>query len=460
MRQSIDLLRPLAERTGVHFRPISRKRIRLRTENKRGKPAIGRKIRFAPGGQFAGGESRVVALRGGGDGGGVRLERLNVDFTGFLRSAGAAAHLRQQLIGTFACAGIGTVQGRVGIEHADERHVREVEALGYHLGAEKHIRLAGAEVGENVVVRKLPRGRIRIHPQDPRPRETHLQRGLRPLRTHAAMGQLLCVAHGALRRKTRPAAAHMAAQAVIRPMVGKRHRAVRTLRHPATFRTVQHAGVAAPVEKEDCLLAAVKPAFDGFEEQGRVYRHVARTFQLVLHVHEMDIRKRASRHARGHGSEDILALFRVEPRFERWRSAAKHHARAFEPRPHDGDVARMVTRRFVLLVRRIVLLVYNDEAEIRNRREHRAARSHDHTRLARADAMPFVVALAVGKRGMQHGNLTAKASRETADCLRRERNLRHEHDRSLSLREQTPDGLEIYLGLSAACDAVQQDGTG
>ena len=95
-----------------------------------------------------------------------------------------------------------------------------------------------------------------------------------------------------------------------------------------------------------------------------------------------------------------------------------------------------------------MLLVDDDEPKIAYRREDGAARADDDAGRARADAMPFVVAFAVGKRRMQHRDARAKTAREAAHRLRRERDLRHQHDGAASLRELVRNGLEIDFRLA------------
>jgi hypothetical protein len=73
------------------------------------------------------------------------------------------------------------------------------------------------------------------------------------------------------------------------------------------------------------------------------------------------------------------------------------------PRPHHGDVPRVISRRLLLLVRRVVLLVDDDEAETLDRREHGGARADDDIHQAAADALPLIVALPVGEPAVLAG---------------------------------------------------------
>ena len=72
----------------------------------------------------------------------IRRAGLHQHFAGLLAAAGPSRHLHQELEGALGGAEVGQVQGHVGVEHADERDVRKIEALGDHLRAEEHVGLS------------------------------------------------------------------------------------------------------------------------------------------------------------------------------------------------------------------------------------------------------------------------------------------------------------------------------
>ena len=74
-----------------------------------------------------------------------------------------------------------------------------------------------------------------------------------------------------------------------------------------------------------------------------------------------------------------------------------------------------------------MFLVYDDQARILQRREDRRARADHHVDLAAADAMPLIVALAVRQPAVLDRDGGAKPRAEERRHLRRQRNLRHEH---------------------------------
>ena len=96
-----------------------------------------------------------------------------------------------------------------------------------------------------------------------------------------------------------------------------------------------------------------------------------------------------------------------------------------------GDAARVVARVALVLVGRLVLLVDDHEAELRERREDGRARADGDPRLAAAQAQPLVVALALAELRVQHRDRVAEARLEARDRLRRERDLGHEHEHRL-----------------------------
>ncbi len=55
---------------------------------------------------------------------------------------------------------------------------------------------------------------------------------------------------------------------------------------------------------------------------------------------------------------------------------------------------------------------------------------------------------------MQHRDGRGEALTEAADELRRETDLRHQHQRALSASQRLLDGVQVHLGLAAAGDAV------
>src|SRR5688572_20886936 len=81
---------------------------------------------------------------------------------------------------------------------------------------------------------------------------------------------------------------------------------------------------------------------------------------------------------------------------------------AAEPRAHDRQVAGVVAEAILLLVGRVVLLVDDDEAEPRDRREECRAGADDRPRLAAPDAPPLRPALARPEPAVEHRDRVAE----------------------------------------------------
>ncbi len=139
----------------------------------------------------------------------------------------------------------------------------------------------------------------------------------------------------------------------------------------------------------------------------------------------------------------------------RRRRAGDEHGAALGG-PAAGDGAGVVTGVALLLVGGVVLLVDDDQAEVVQRREDGRARADADARLAAAQALPFVVALAVGEGRVQDREAVAEPRPEARDRLRRQADLGDQHDRPLAARQRRLDRGEVDLGLARAGDAVQQ----
>ena len=106
-------------------------------------------------------------------------------------------------------------------------------------------------------------------------------------------------------------------------------------------------------------------------EQGlREEARLSRLGDLAAHVDDVDewhdsVLRRATREA----GDGVLARLGVLPRFKGRRGRAEDDWTVFQMGAHYGDVARVVARRFVLLVARLVLLVDDDEPEVFDGRE-------------------------------------------------------------------------------------------
>ena len=86
----------------------------------------------------------------------------------------------------------------------------------------------------------------------------------------------------------------------------------------------------------------------------------------------------------------------------------------------------MIARQVVLLVRRVVLFVDDDEPDLFEWGEHRGARAHDDGDFTAPDAVPLVVTLAVGKAAVLDGDLPREAISKKTRKNGRQSDLRRE----------------------------------
>ena len=124
--------------------------------------------------------------------------------------------------------------------------------------------------------------------------------------------------------------------------------------------------------------------------------------------------------------------------------------------PPAGDRAGVVAGVSLLLVGGVVLLVDHDQAELAQRREDGRAGTDADAGLAASQSPPLVVALARGESRVQDGEAIAEPRPEACHRLRRQADLRHQHDRPLAARQGRLDRGEVDLGLARAGDAVQE----
>ena len=110
----------------------------------------------------------------------------------------------------------------------------------------------------------------------------------------------------------------------------------------------------------------------------------------------------------------------------------------------------------VLLVGVVVLLVQHDQPNVGQRRKQGAARADDHVHQPQPGPAPSVVALALAQLAVPHRHPAREARRKAPHGLRGQRDLRHQHQRPLALRQRGRQGPQVNLGLARAGDAVQQ----
>src|SRR5262249_52889880 len=119
-----------------------------------------------------------------------RRERLHDHFAFNVTAPGASGDLSQQLKRPFARPKIRLMQGKIGVNDADECDVREVQTLGDHLGSDQDVNLACAKITEDTAIIVFAFQRIGIHSRDARIRKKFGKRLFYFLRAEAGVADL------------------------------------------------------------------------------------------------------------------------------------------------------------------------------------------------------------------------------------------------------------------------------
>ena len=390
---------------------------------------------------------------------GRRLERLHDHRALEVAAAGAAGHLREQLERALRGAEVGQLQREVRVDDAHQRHAREIEPLGDHLRPEEHVVAPGAEIREHLAEKVLLPHRIRVDAGHAGAREQAVDDLLHLLRAVALPADLGRAALRADRGGRLAVVAEVATRGMVGRVERQRHRTARALHGLAAIGADQRTRVPAAVEEQDRLLALAQALMDAVDQLAREHVLALRVEHLAPHVDDAEGRHRAVVDALGHRVEHVAAGLGVLPRLQRRRRRTQHARRAEERSAHDRDVAAVVHRGLALLEGRLVLLVDHDEPEVRQGREDRGARAHDHAGLAEGHRHPRVEPLAGGKVAVPDHDLGAEvgeAGAQAADRLRGQGDFRDKEDRGAAFGHDLADQSDVDLGLPRAGDAMEQ----
>jgi len=212
-----------------------------------------------------------------------------------------------------------------------------------------------------------------------------------------------------------------------------------------------------PVEEEQGLLLRLQRAGDLLDEPTGQGRHLPVRVALALHVHDLDARHFPLLDASRQAEIAELLLPRVVETLKTRRGRSQNDGGAPLLGQHDSQVPGVVGHPFVLFVGGVVLLVYDDQAQVPDGREDGRPGAHDDLRLAPGDPAPLVVAQRRPDPAVQDGDLLrGKPAFQPAHKLGRQRDLRDEVQDSAAPADCFGDGVDVHLRLSAARDAVQQ----
>ena len=239
-------------------------------------------------------------------------------------------------------------------------------------------------------------------------------------------------------------------------VVGERDGAVLAFELLAAGAAEHNGRISAAIQQDHDLLFAFETVFNFGGELARDDLLVAGLLKFLAHVDDFDFGQRTLLHAIGKFDQRVFVFLRVVVGLERGRGGAKHNGGVRHLGAHHGDVARVVSRRFLLLVGGVVFFVDDDEREIADRSEDSRARADDHARFSALDAVPLLGALVVGKRGVQDGDFVAEDLMEIGGDGGRQANFRHEQNGGASRFEHRAHARQIDGGFPGAGNAMQQ----
>ena len=230
-------------------------------------------------------------------------------------------------------------------------------------------------------------------------------------------------------------------------MVDQGDVAVRAAGDPPAGAAEGHQRETAPARQQHRLLAAA-----GRRVQRRGQRPRHRPGPLGPHVHDLHPGQR-----RAVGARAQRAPRQRMPGLRARRGRAVDDGGAGRARPPGGDLAGVVAGRGVLLVRGVVLLVHDHQAEPADRREDGASRAQDHVGVALADAPVLLRPLGGRQRRVPDGDALPQARAQPPQQLRREGDLGHQDDAAPAPRPRRRDGPQVDLGLAGSRHPVEEE---
>ena len=180
------------------------------------------------------------------------------------------------------------------------------------------------------------------------------------------------------------------------PMKSKRNAAIRTVARFTAIAAKQRRGKSASIQKEDCLFTLFETIGDRLRQpfgQNRGGLFFPAFLAKIDNAHQRHL---LFIHPLGKSSQSIFAGSRVVITLERRRGADQNQHTFLYLRAHDGDIARVIPGRFLLLVSCLVFFIDNDQSKVFQRREHCAAGADHNLRAAGMNFVPFIVAFALG----------------------------------------------------------------
>ena len=385
----------------------------------------------------------------------LRAIGLQEHVSGAFASSGPPGNLGQQLKQALGRPEVGHRQAGVGGHHPDQRDIGVIVTFGNHLGADQDVDVAVAQSTQNALMRRLGTSGVAVHAGQPRFGKQRAQHRFDLLGAEAVGPQRGPFAPRAQRRHRLVETAVMAPQPVGAAVIRQRHAAMFAVGNRAAITALQVGGKTAPVNQNEALLAALQAGGDGFPQRAGNDAFVRR--RVLPLVHQRDSRQRLVVNTMGQGKKQVLAGSGIVKRLHRRGRAAHDHHRPALLSANDGNVPRVVARRFFLLVGSVVLFVNDNKAEMLHRGENRRAGSNGNLCFTARQTTPFVETFPAGKAAVQHAEPGRKTGRKALHELVGQRNFRHQDERRFALAEHAGNRAHVNLGLAAAGNAVQQN---
>ena len=216
--------------------------------------------------------------------------------------------------------------------------------------------------------------------------------------------------------------------------------ALGAFQHLAAVVALGHGLVAAAVEQQDGLPARVEVAPDGVLHRKADLPRVARG-QLCPHIHDLDAGQRVAAVALGEPDQLGAAIPGGVKALGAGGSAGQKEQGAVLRRPLPGHLVGGVPGRGLGAVGVLLLLVDDDEADVFQRGKDGAPGPHHDVGTAVLYHLPLEQTLGVIEGRVLDGHPPPEPALEAEDHLRRQADLRHQHEGAAAQRQTPLDEL-------------------
>ena len=296
------------------------------------------------------------------------------------------------------------------------------------------------ELRQQLFVGVFGGGGVLVHPQHSCLREELGQLLLGLLGAEAPVEQLAAAGGAGLGRRVELGAAVVAEQLMARLVVDHGDAALGAFQHLAAVVALGHGLVAPAVEQQDGLLPRVEVAPDGVLHGKADLPRVARG-QLCPHIHDLDAGQRVAAVALGEPDELGAAIPGGVKALGAGGSAGQKEQGAVLRRPLPGHLVGGVPGRGLGAVGVLLLLVDDDEADVLQRGKDGAPRPHHDVGTAVLYHLPLEQTLGVVEGRVLDGHPPPEPALEAEDHLRRQADLRHQHEGAAAQRQTPLDEL-------------------